>query len=69
MRQELFNAIRRLDILQELIEDSSITEIMINGPDNIFIERGGKVYRTDRSFVSKQKKHLCCPSKCPLRMN
>ena len=55
MRQELFNAIRRLDILQELIEDSSITEIMINGPDNIFIERGGKVYRTDRSFVSKQK--------------
>jgi len=55
MRQELFNAIRRLDILQELIEDSSITEIMINGPDNIFIERGGKVCRTDRSFVSKQK--------------
>lgn len=55
MRQELFNAIRRLDILQELIEDSSVTEIMINGPDNIFIERAGKVCRTDRSFVSKEK--------------
>lgn len=55
MRQELFNAIRRLDILQELIEDSSVTEIMINGPENIFIERAGKVCRTDRSFVSKEK--------------
>ena len=55
MRQELFNAIRRLDILQELIEDPTVTEIMINGPDNIFIEREGKVCRTDRSFVSKEK--------------
>ena len=39
MRRELFNAIRRLDILQELIEDSTVTEIMINGPDRIFVER------------------------------
>ena len=36
MRQELFNAIRRLDVLQELVEDPSVTEIMINGPDCIF---------------------------------
>ena len=55
MRMELFNAIRRLDVLQELIEDSSVTEIMINGPDHIFIERGGKILRTDRTFVSKEK--------------
>ena len=55
MRRELFNAIRRLDILQELIEDSSVTEIMINGPDRIFVEREGKVSRTDRTFVSKEK--------------
>lgn len=55
MRQELFNAIRRLDILQELIEDPSVTEIMINGPDCIFIERAGKLSRTDLSFVSMEK--------------
>lgn len=55
MRRELFNAIRRLDVLQELIEDPSVTEIMINGPDDIFIERGGKVTRTDRAFVSMEK--------------
>ena len=55
MRMELFNAIRRLDVLQELIEDSTVTEIMINGPDHIFIERAGKIQRTDRTFVSKEK--------------
>ena len=55
MRQDLFNAIRRLDVLQELIEDSSVTEIMINGPDRIFIERAGKVYKTGRTFVSREK--------------
>lgn len=55
MRLELFNAIRRLDVLQELIEDSSVTEIMINGPDCIFIERSGKLMRTDRTFVSGEK--------------
>ena len=55
MRQELFNAIRRLDILQELIEDPTVTEIMINGPEDIFIERDGKVVRTDRAFVSMEK--------------
>ena len=55
MRQELFNAIRRLDILQELIEDPTVTEIMINGPEDIFIERDGKVARTDRAFVSVEK--------------
>ena len=55
MRLELFNSIRRLDVLQELIEDSSVTEIMINGPDHIFIERRGKIVRTDRTFVSREK--------------
>ena len=37
--RELFNAFRRLDILQELIEDEEITEIMVNGTDNIFMKR------------------------------
>ena len=39
--KELFNAFRKLDILQELIEDDEITEIMINGTDHIFLEKRG----------------------------
>lgn len=42
LRQDIFNSIKRLDILQSLIEDDSVTEIMINGYRNIFIEREGK---------------------------
>lgn len=53
--KELFNAFRKLDILQELIEDETITEIMINGTENIFIERNGKVSETDKRFVSRGK--------------
>ena len=37
LSRELFNAFRRLDILQDLIEDDSITEIMVNGTENIFL--------------------------------
>lgn len=40
LRKELFRSIRKLDVLQELLEDTSITEIMVNGWDKIFIERG-----------------------------
>jgi len=40
---EIFNSVRRLGILQQLIDDESISEIMVNGPDNIFIERDGKI--------------------------
>lgn len=53
--KELFNAFRKLDILQELIEDEEITEIMINGTQPIFIERGGKIYETDKKFLSRGK--------------
>ena len=53
--KELFNAFRKLDILQELIEDEEITEIMINGTNPIFIERNGKLYETDKKFVSRGK--------------
>lgn len=53
--RELFNAFRRLDILQDLIEDDSITEIMVNGTENIFYEKGGRLYRTDRRFLSEDR--------------
>lgn len=55
LRQELFNAIRRLDLLQELIDDKSVSEIMVNGADSIFYERNGKIYTWDRHFESKEK--------------
>ena len=55
IRKEIFNAIRRLDILQELIEDASITEIMINGADHIFIEQNGKIRPWNKQFESEKK--------------
>ena len=55
LRKELFHAIRRLDVLQELIDDVHITEIMINGPDCIFIEKDGKLFRSDLRFDSTEK--------------
>lgn len=57
IRKEIFNSLRKLDVLQELVEDSSITEIMVNGPDNIFIEKEGKITLWDRTFESDKKLH------------
>lgn len=53
--KELFNAFRKLDILQDLIEDDEITEIMINGTDHIFLEKAGRIFESDRRFVSVAK--------------
>lgn len=53
--KELFYAIRKLDILQEILEDEEITEIMINGPDHIFIEKSGTLYLWENSFSSREK--------------
>lgn len=55
LRNELFNSVRRLDILQDLIDDNSVTEIMVNGPDSVFIEREGRLMQWDRSFTSGSK--------------
>lgn len=55
LRRELFNSVRRLDILQELIDDDSVTEIMVNGTDGIFIERAGRLFRWDKHFYSANK--------------
>ena len=53
--KEIFDSLRKLDILQDLIEDDSITEIMVNGPDSIFVERNGFIYKTKLKFESKEK--------------
>ena len=53
--KDLFNAFRKLDLLQEFLEDDEITEIMINGTEYIFYEKNGRLYQSDRRFVSREK--------------
>ncbi len=55
LSRELFCSVRRLDILQDLIDDKTVTEIMVNGPDCIFIEQSGKIRLWDRHFSSREK--------------
>lgn len=55
LRTEIFNSMRKLDVLQELLEDETITEIMVNGPDRIFIEKGGRLFDSGRVFDSEER--------------
>lgn len=55
LRTELFDSLRRLDILQNLVEDTSVTEIMINGPNHIFIEKEGTLTKWEQCFESEEK--------------
>lgn len=55
LAREIFASVRKLDILQELIDDEEITEIMINGPKDIFIEKKGHILKSDKRFQSEEK--------------
>ena len=55
LRKELFHAVRKLDVLQELVDDPQITEIMINGPNQIFIEQSGRLMESGLHFDSAEK--------------
>lgn len=55
LRMGIFHSIRKLDVLQQLVDDPSVTEIMINGADSIFIERDGKLSKHEMIFESKEK--------------
>ena len=55
LRKKLFDSIRGLDVLQNIIDDDDVTEIMINGPDRIFIERDGKILRYNEVFSSEER--------------
>ena len=55
LEKEIFNSLRKLDILQDLLEDDDITEIMINSPKDIFVEKRGEIHRLDRGFSSDEK--------------
>lgn len=54
-REQVFHALRGLDVLQELIEDEQITEIMVNGHEQVFYEKSGQLFRWDKQFSSKEK--------------
>ncbi len=55
LRTELFNSVRKLDILQELVDNDQITEVMVNGLDGVFIEENGRVQRWEKGFYSREK--------------
>lgn len=55
LRQELFHSLRRLDLLSELLEEDEVSEIMINGYENIFVERAGRLEQLSKSFASEEK--------------
>ncbi|MCH5280904.1 MAG: CpaF family protein [Lachnospiraceae bacterium] len=55
LKRELFASIRKLDVLEEFLADSSITEIMVNGPDAVFTEQQGEIAKRELCFESKEK--------------
>lgn len=55
LRKELFHSVRKLDVLQQLVDDPNVTEIMINGKDQIFIEKSGKLQKYEIQFESTEK--------------
>jgi pilus assembly protein CpaF len=55
LRRQIFHSIRKLDVLQALVDDPTITEIMVNGTDNIFYEKDGIIRRSESRFESRQK--------------
>ena len=55
LKNELFNSIRKLDVLSELMDEEDITEIMINGPDKLFYEKDGRLNRSDKYFENEER--------------
>ncbi len=52
LSRQLFHSFRKLDVIQELVEDETVTEIMVNGTEDIFLERNGQILKSDRRFMS-----------------
>lgn len=55
LRKEVFNSLKKYDVIQEYLEDEEVTEIMINGTDNLFIEKRGVIKKSEKVFESKEK--------------
>lgn len=54
-QKEIYHSLRKLDALQELVDDPAVTEIMVNGAKHIFFEKDGQIQQWDRQFYSKEK--------------
>lgn len=54
IEKQIFYSMRKLDILQQFIEDPAITEIMINGPSSIFLEKNGHLFKSNMHFESEE---------------
>lgn len=54
-KKDVFDSLRRLDVIQDLMEDPDVTEIMVNGPDRIFFERDGGLYESGRHFYDRKR--------------
>ena len=54
-KKDVFDSLRRLDVIQDLMEDPDVTEIMVNGPDRIFFERDGGLYESGRHFFDRKR--------------
>ena len=52
---ELFASVRRLDVLQDYLDDPDVTEIMVNGPGLIFTEKGGRIEKCPKTFSSEER--------------
>ncbi len=55
LQRQVFHSLRKLDVLQDLVDNPEITEIMVNGPFHIFYEKRGEVYESDKRFSSAEK--------------
>ena len=55
IRHEVFNSLRRMDVLQDILDDEDVTEIMVNGPDHIFIEKDGRMKETGLRFEGQAR--------------
>lgn len=55
LRKEVYNSIKKYDVIQEYLDDETVSEIMINGVEAIFVERSGTLFKTDKTFSSKEK--------------
>ena len=53
IQKKVFHGLRKLDVLEDLLADDTITEIMVNGADHIYIEREGKIQECDLKFSSE----------------
>ena len=53
--QQVYSSIRGFGLLDSIMNDDTITEVMINGPENVFIEQSGRLFKLDKQFESQRR--------------